>query len=84
MPLTTDEIASRGQQFYERLLAQLGPDARGQYVVINVDSGEYEMDADDEAAAERATQRFGNAPLFAARIGYPAAYRLGSRLRVPA
>jgi hypothetical protein len=48
-------------------------------LVINVETGEWEMDTDDVIAARKAKARFGEAALFSMRIGYPAAYRLGGR-----
>lgn len=76
-----DEIVRRGQEIYdEKLRPQLETDNRGKYLIINVDTGEYEMDVDDLAASQRARARFGGARLFTMRIGYPAAYRLGATL----
>ena len=45
------------------------PENRGKVLVINVHTGEYEMD-EDVAAAKRANARFGNAALFAMRIRF--------------
>ncbi|MDQ3814134.1 MAG: hypothetical protein M3347_09305, partial [Armatimonadota bacterium] len=57
---------------------------KGKFLVINIETGEYEMDADDVAAARRAKAKYPNAPLFSMRIGYSAAYRLGGRFGVKA
>ena len=78
---TEGEIVQRGQALYEQKIraAVDNPQNRGKMLVINVETGEYEMDADDVAAAKRAKTRFGDAALFTMRIGYPAAYRLGGR-----
>lgn len=79
-----DWIAERGQKLYEeRLRTQLEAENRGKFLIINVETGEYEMDASDLAASRRARDRFPNAPLFTMRIGFPAAYRLGARLVPP-
>lgn len=87
MPLakdTDDEIVRRGQALYEEQIRQkVEPGNEGKLLVINVETGEYEMDADDVAAAERAKARFPKAPLFTMRVGYPSAYRLGGRLSIP-
>jgi hypothetical protein len=50
--------------------------------VLNLETGEYEMDADDTAALDRAKARFGRAETFALRIGYPTTYWLGRRVQV--
>jgi hypothetical protein len=78
-----DEIARRGQEIYEReIRTKVEADNKGKLLVINIETGEYEMDADDIVAAKRAKARFGEAELFTMRVGYPAAYRLGGRFLV--
>jgi hypothetical protein len=78
----SDEIVQRGQRLYnERIRAQVEPGNRGKFLIINVETGEDEMDADDLAASRRAKVRFPDAALFTMRVGFPAAYRLGNYLR---
>ena len=75
-----DEIVRRGRRLYEdHLRAHVGTGNEGKLLVINVDTGEYELDKDDAVACERAKARFPDAPLYTMRIGHPAAYRLGGR-----
>jgi hypothetical protein len=75
-----DEIVKRGQAVYdEKIRPQVEPQNKGKFLVINVETGEYEMDADDVAAAKRARLRFPDAPLFSMRVGYPSAYELGGQ-----
>ena len=77
---TGDEVVRRGQEIYERdIRSKVEAGNQGKFLVINIETGEYEMDADDLAAAKGAKARFGNAALFTMRIGHPAAYRLGFR-----
>jgi hypothetical protein len=81
--LTIDQVVRRGQEIYDRQIrAQVEPEHTGKLLVINVETGEFEMDADAVTAAKRAKARFPNAPLFTMRVGYPTAYRLGSRITV--
>lgn len=77
-----DEIVQRGRTFYEQKIRPVvaGAENNGKMLVINVETGQWEMDADDVVAAKRAKARFGDAPLFSLRIGYSAAYRLGGSL----
>lgn len=76
--LTDDEVVRRGQQIYARQIApRLEPGDRGKFVIVNVETGDFEIDADDLAASRRAKERFEDAPLFTLRVGHPAAYRLG-------
>ena len=78
---TEEEIVQRGQALYEQKIRAAIDEIenKGRMLVINVETGEYEMDADDVTAAKRAKARFGAAALFTIRIGHPAAYRLGGR-----
>jgi hypothetical protein len=77
---TSDEIVQRGQALYEQQIREkVEPGNKGKFLVINVETGEYEMDTDDLVASKRAKARFPEAPLFTLRVGYPAAYRLGGR-----
>ena len=81
--LSGEEIVKRGQAAYnEKIRTEVEAGNKGKFLVINVETGEYEMDADDVAAAKRARSRFPDAPLFSMRIGYPGAYRLGGRFAV--
>jgi hypothetical protein len=49
-----EEFARRGDEIYERdirPIVEMGNE--GKYVAIDIESGEYEMDADEIAASER-------------------------------
>ncbi len=81
--LSGDEVVKRGRKLYDQeIRPKVEADNKGKFLVINVETGEYEMDADDVAAAKRARSRFPDAPLFSMRVGYPGAYRLGGRFAV--
>ena len=75
-----EEIVRRGQALYDQTIRpKVEAGHIGWFLVVNVLTGEYEMDPDDLEAAKLASARFGAAPLFAVRIGYPAAYHLGGQ-----
>lgn len=81
--LSGEEIVKRGQALYDgEIRPKVEAGNKGKFLVINVETGEYEMDADDVAAAKRARSRFPGAALFSMRVGYPGAYRLGGRFAV--
>ena len=75
--LDREEVLRRGRGLYEQLRAEIEPGNRGKFLIINVENGEYEMDASDLAASARARERFGGAQQLMLRIGHPAAYYLG-------
>ena len=77
---SSDEIADRGQALYDRTIRdQLDASARGKFLALNIDTGEYEIDADERAALKRASAKHPDAALYLLRIGYPTAYRLGRK-----
>lgn len=82
--LTTEEIARRGEEIYERdLRANLETEQnRGKFLIIDIATGAYEIDREDLAATERLLARHANAMTYGLRIGYEAAYELGGHLRV--
>jgi len=78
--LTSDEIAERGEAIYaQRIRTRVEAGHQREFVVLDIESGDYEVDADDLAATERVLARRSNAVLYGLRIGSPAAYRLGGR-----
>jgi hypothetical protein len=83
-PYTAEEVATRGETIYEQQIrAKVEATHKGQFVVIDIETGDYEIDADDLAATKRALAKRPAAVLYGLRIGYPAAYRLGGRFMVP-
>ena len=80
--LTAEEIARRGEEIYERdLRAKLETEEnRGQFLIIDIATGGYELDKEDLVATERLLARHPNAMTYGLRIGYEAAYELGGHL----
>ena len=74
---TVDEIVERGMALYERAIrSKVEEGNKGKFLVINIETGEYEIDSSHLAASDRAAARHPDAPLFAMRIGYPALGRI--------
>lgn len=81
--LTREEIAARGQEIYEaEIRAKVEGPFKGQYLVLDIETGDYEIDPDDLIATKRALAKRPDAVLYGLRIGYPAAYRLGGFSKV--
>ena len=73
-------LESRGQAIYEqRIRRHVESTERGKVVVIDVQSGDYEIDSDDASATARLTARRPDALTYAVRVGHPATYRMGTR-----
>jgi hypothetical protein len=74
-----EEIVRRGEERYEQeIRGKIDEESRkGQVLVIDIETGEYEIDADGLAAARRARAKHPDASLYAKRIGYPAYAKIG-------
>jgi len=81
---TTDhrELARRGEEYYERVLrSKLEPKHVGEYLVLEVESGDYELDASQIAALDRAEAKHPESVFYIMRVGYTAAGGIGASPR---
>lgn len=70
---TKEEIAQRGKEWYEReIRSKVEEGNKGKILLIDVETGDYEIDDDQLAAAHRALAKHPVAALYGMRIGYPA------------
>jgi hypothetical protein len=77
---TSSEIVQRGQALYDQQIRdQIDPGAKGKFLVLNIETGEYELDVDELAALRRAKVKHPDAPLYILRVGDATAYRLGGK-----
>ena len=75
------EVESRGEEIYEKQIRQnVETGNKGKFVVIDIETGEYEVDEDDLQATKRALAKRADAVLYGLRVGYPAAYTLGGHI----
>lgn len=73
-----DPLLAEAQAIYDgRLKSRLEPAETGKFLVVNLDTGEFELDADSLTASRRARARFGSARLIKLRVGHAAAYDIG-------
>ena len=72
------EIVRRGQELYPRdLRAQLEDQCDGKIVVIDVETGDHEIDDDALKASHRVLVKHPGAASYALRVGYDAVYGFG-------
>ena len=64
------EVAARGDAIYEEIKPRLGHLEKGTFVVVDIESGDYEIDAEDATATGRLRDRRPSAYTWAVRIGY--------------
>ena len=66
---TSEEIARRGLALYEeRLRAVVDARDRGKFLVLDIETGEHELDVDELAALQRAKRKNPAAALYILRI----------------
>jgi len=76
---TPKEVSSRGEAIYDQKIRdKVANKYKGQFLVIDIETGEYEIDADDLIATKRLLAKRPNAVLYGLRIGFPTAYRIGN------
>ena len=79
---TTEEVARLGQELYDQQIRRKVEERyRGQFLVLDVETGEYEIAPDDLTASDQALKKNPQAKLFGLRIGSPTAYRLGRHVK---
>lgn len=79
---TLEEVAQRAKEFYEndiRQKVEYGENI-GKMIVIDAESGEYEIDQTGVEGALKLKQKNPNARLFTIRIGYDVAVSFGGAM----
>ena len=73
-----EEFARRGDEIYERELRPLlEAGNEGKFVAIDIETGAYEIDANELAASDRLLARVPNAQIWLRRLGSHHAHRFG-------
>jgi hypothetical protein len=77
-----EEIARRGEDLYEQRLRAVveTPENIGKIISIDIETGDYEIDADPVRPAQRIHARHPGAAIYGKRIGYDATFALGGTL----
>lgn len=75
----TREIAQKGQKVFESLTQELEKQHFGQFIAIEVDSGEYFIGDTGIKATRKAQTRFPGKIFFLGKIGYRTAYSFKGR-----
>lgn len=75
--LSSADIAKRGEALYDQSLKlQMEPNHLGEYLVVDIETGDYEIGPDYIQPTEKLLAKRPDAPLYALRIGYRAVGRL--------
>lgn len=74
------DIAGRGETLYDQSIKQqVEPQHIGDFLVVDVETGDYEIGNDYILPTERLLAKRPDAPLYALRIGYRSIGRIGGR-----
>ena len=80
---TSKEVASRGEAIYrQQIRNKVEPKHKGKFLVIDIETGEYEMSSDDLIATKRLLAKHPDAVIYGLQIGFPTAYRIGGHFSV--
>jgi hypothetical protein len=75
-----EEFAGRGDAVYEKdVRPQLKPSDEGKFAAIDIESGAYEVDADEMKAGNRLRARIPEAQILMVRVGHRSVHRIGGR-----
>jgi hypothetical protein len=76
------EISRRGKELYDTKIREIvETDSNiGKQIVIDIETGEYEIDESGMEASLRILRKRPDAALYGARIGYDAVYAIGGTL----
>jgi hypothetical protein len=78
---TGEEVQRRAEQLYEKSIRQKVENEEniGKLLMIDIESGDYEIGDVGVVAAQRLRERHPNAAIWGMRIGYDAVYTFGGR-----
>ena len=81
-----EEFARRGDEIYERdIKPRITQADQGKFVVIDIETGDYEIDRNEIVAQDRLSLRHPDAQIWFTRVGSRYARRFGTRYHpVPA
>jgi hypothetical protein len=80
-----EEFARRGDEIYEReVLPRLTSEDEGKYALIDIETGDYEIDRDEIAASDRLFARRPDAQIWFRQVGSRYARWFGPRFKATA
>jgi hypothetical protein len=66
-----EEITARGRAIYEQQIrSQVEPQHNGEFLILDIETADYEIDTDDFAASSRAHAKHPDGAFFGMRVGH--------------
>jgi hypothetical protein len=77
---TKEEFARRGDAIYEmEILPRVTAREVGKFLAIDIETGQYELAADEMKAGDKLRRRLPEAQIWMVRVGYTSTRRFGGR-----
>ncbi|MBM4039132.1 MAG: hypothetical protein FJ290_11530 [Planctomycetes bacterium] len=77
-----EAFARRAEEYYDRVLRpRLEPEHKGEYLYLDVDTGDYEVDPNKLVAMQRARAKHPGTLFYILRVGHRAVGRIGPHVR---
>jgi len=65
-----EEVARQGDEIYDRLvLPRISPEDKGKFALVDIETGDYELDRDEVAASDRLLARRPGARVWMRQVG---------------
>jgi hypothetical protein len=78
---TAERASERARELYESVIrARVEPDHIGEYLVMNLDTGDYVVGNDSRSVSDLAATRFPDTARFGIRVGQWVVGRVGGRV----
>ncbi|MXV73040.1 hypothetical protein F4Z99_02035 [Candidatus Poribacteria bacterium] len=75
---SSEAIAPRGEEIYQQQIPdKVDPKHKGKFLVLDIETADYEIDAEDLVATDCLLAKPPNAIIYGVRVGFPAAYGIG-------
>lgn len=74
---TAETIGIRGEELYQQIREKIELKHKGKFLVLDIETGDYEIADEDIVATDRLLARHPDAMTYGVRIGFPAAYGIG-------
>jgi hypothetical protein len=76
----SQEIVRRGEELYRtRIRDRVEAAHKGRFLVVDIETGDYEIADDELVALDRLKAKNPDAALYVLRVGFPTAVKLGGR-----
>lgn len=77
-PIDIHQLSEEGKKIYEELRETLGAEHKGEYLAIEVESGDHFLGETIEKAGEKARKQHPDKIFYLVKIGYPGVFNLST------